>query len=498
MITALREVLISRPAMPSWITRGRTFVPRDGDAAVPAERFKTGLILQVLLSVGPAAGLLAIGSAQIAALYFWGILAILILRLAFLDHPMELLALIIAVSPFANLLRGFAFYSIIEIMFVAAVVYFYGRKSKDLIKVLRRYPLAVWMCAALCMFYAVSFIFTLTYEVNMRVFDLAGVVIMILILGSDREKLSASLLGMTIAGCAMGLAMMPLLTSMAGGRLGMIISNGHTLGNPVELGIPLALGLLGLIVDRGRWLTLQHSWALRYGLITVLIVLLVLTTSRAAWLVAVGGILCNLLFAKRSRVSSFLIIVFVVVAFQGLLVTKYGEDLQKGLDRTFGVDRTVDNRTSGRSDQWAVAYYAFTETAQHMLYGYGPGLGQFVYAEYSGRLQWISYAAGEERAWHSLYLQIAVETGLIGLIPLIVWLGVLVFKSIRWARRTSEMFPLTCLLGYLVIVLTVTGFDTATGTYLGIALLPVVRERRRHGAGTEGARNPYFLPENAP
>jgi O-antigen ligase len=268
----------------------------------------------------------------------------------------------------------------------------------------------------------------------------------------------------------------------------MIIVDGHTLGNPVELGVPLALALLGLMVDRGKWLTLRHSWVLRYSMVVVLIVLLVLTTSRAAWLVAAGGIVCNLLFAKRSRISSFLIIGLGVIAIQALLVTKYGEDLQKGLDRTFGMDRTMDNRTSGRSDQWAVAYYAFTETAPHMLYGYGPGLGQYVYAEYSGRLQWISYAAGEERAWHSLYLQTAIEGGLILLVPLLIWLGILAARNLRWARTTSEMFPLTCLLGYLVIVLTVTGFDTSTGTYLGIALLPAVRMRR-----TRRAKMPEFL-----
>jgi O-antigen ligase len=498
MITALREALIPRAELPAWLNRGQAALLAGGNPAVSAGRFRSNIVLQVLLCVAPAAGLIALGSAQIAALYFWGILAVLFLRLAFLDRPIELLALLIGIAPFANLLREFTLYSIVELLFVGAIVYYYGTASRDLLKVFRAFPFAVWMCVVLCVFYAVSFIFTRAYEINMRVFDLAGVVIVVLILGEDRQRLGAALLGMAITSCAMGLAMLPLLTSGAGGRLGMIISNGHTLGNPVELGVPLALGLLGLVVDRGQWLTLRHSWAFRYSLLSVMVVLLVLTTSRAAWLVVAGGIVCNLLFAKRSRISSFLIIAVGVVAIQALLVTKYGEDLQKGLDRTFGMDRTMDNRTSGRSDQWAVAYYAFTETAPHMLYGYGPGLGQYVYAEYSGRLQWIAYAAGEERAWHSLYLQIAIEAGLIGLLPLLIWLGILAYKNIRWARRTSEMFPLTCLLGFLVVIMTVTGFDTATGTYLGIALLPAVRVRRTARAGTMESRNPYFQWGNTP
>jgi hypothetical protein len=80
----------------------------------------------------------------------------------------------------------------------------------------------------------------------------------------------------------------------------------------------------------------------------------------------------------------------------------------------------------------------------------------------------------------------------------LIWLGVLLFKNIRWARRTSEMFPLTCLLGYLVIVLTVTGFDGATGMYLGIALLPAARVRWTAPAGILESRNPYFRRGNTP
>jgi O-antigen ligase len=78
-------------------------------------------------------------------------------------------------------------------------------------------------------------------------------------------------------------------------------------------------------------------------------------------------------------------------------------------------------------------------------------------------------------AWHSLYLQVAVEAGLAGLGPVVVWLILALVRILFWTRRAGVIFPLTCFVGYMMITLTVSGQDTNAGVLVGIGLLGTVR-----------------------
>jgi hypothetical protein len=59
---------------------------------------------------------------------------------------------------------------------------------------------------------------------------------------------------------------------------------------------------------------------------------------------------------------------------------------------------------------------------------------------------------------------------LLGLVPLLLWLGTIGARVLRWPLRSGFTFPLSCLFGYLCTALTVPGFDPGCGIYLGIGL----------------------------
>jgi O-antigen ligase len=83
-------------------------------------------------------------------------------------------------------------------------------------------------------------------------------------------------------------------------------------------------------------------------------------------------------------------------------------------------------------------------------------------------------------------MQVGVEAGLLGLVPVAMWLGVVLRQVWRQTTRSGLLFPLVCFLGYGVIVLTVSGNDVFSGLFLGIALSATVRRP----LGPDGAPAP--------
>jgi O-antigen ligase len=182
-----------------------------------------------------------------------------------------------------------------------------------------------------------------------------------------------------------------------------------------------------------------------------------------------------------------MVIGFGALAIQLVLMSPFGGGLQKGIERTFSEDRSSGNRTSGRSDQWVVSYYAFSESVERMIHGYGPGMGQDVYATYSRRIPTVEFKVGSRMALHSLYMQVGVEAGLIGLIPLVGWLLVGLYRAVRWSMIHGLQFPFVCFLGFILAAFTTSGFDTVSGSLLGVGL--IATSRRSPG------NNPSQVPE---
>ncbi len=216
-------------------------------------------------------------------------------------------------------------------------------------------------------------------------------------------------------------------------------------------------------------------------------------------MIAAVGIFATILFGGRRRWGMIVAVVAIALLVNLLLLSPYADMVQKGLDRTFSDERSAANRTSGRSDQWLVAEYVISKSAQNMILGYGPGRGIDIYERYSTRVPGITYNVGHRAAWHAFFMQLGVELGLVGFLPFIFGLLLAVGRVFAWTRRTKVLFPMMCMLGYVVIIFTVAGSDTMSASLLAIGLYHAQRTRegkrkipqRRQGLKTqEGGRMP--------
>jgi len=107
-----------------------------------------------------------------------------------------------------------------------------------------------------------------TYDANMRLLEFGLAVLCVYLLVGHQRLIVAALQGMAISGVTVSLAMLPHLDPTVG-RLGIIVQEGETMGNPITLGLPLAFTLLAAVADRGRWLGLENRTALRSLLVVV-------------------------------------------------------------------------------------------------------------------------------------------------------------------------------------------------------------------------------------
>jgi O-antigen ligase len=433
--------------------------------------FRRAGLAWVALCALPAAGLLMAGRLTVAADCFWVALAVTMAGLIVQRQPQLLLSVLLGVLPLINLFRGYgiAFYNVTLVVLAAGLGYYFLLAPAAWRDLCRQYRSALWLCALAAIYYALSVLGTGDYARNLRLFELCLAVLCTLVAGRSRGVLGTGLLGLVISACAIGVSMLP--HNMTVGRLGMVVIEGRGIGNPVQLGMALALSFLVLIVDRGQWLSWPQGRWWQWVLIAITAPLLALTTSRVAWLVSSGGMLMVFMVGRGQRLWILLALAVVAALFFAVLQSSFGPELQKGLDRTFGAERTLRNRTSGRSDQWAVAFKATTASWDRILWGYGPGQGPVVYARFSEKVEGVRFAVGQEMALHSLFMQVAVETGLVGLGLLLGWLAMVGVRVARWTLRHRKIFPLVCFSGYVVVVLTVSGNDTISAMMLGMGLL---------------------------
>jgi hypothetical protein len=69
-------------------------------------------------------------------------------------------------------------------------------------------------------------------------------------------------------------------------------------------------------------------------------------------------------------------------------------------------------------------------------------------------------------------------------------------KNFRWLRDNKLIFPLACLLGFALIIVTVSGNDSVSGTFLGLGLLATIRRNRAVNRGQSIGIRGVAQPEN--
>jgi O-antigen ligase len=234
--------------------------------------------------------------------------------------------------------------------------------------------------------------------------------------------------------------------------------DGARLGNPISFGIPAALVVLLSMADGGRWLMLRDRPGLRTAINALTGLLLVLSTSRGSWLVLIVGALVLMCTDHRQRkvlLGSFAALALFVVVWIQLEPSR---TLAHYFEETFSPDESWSKRTTGRAEQWAAIPHVVADSP---VWGFGPGNGRRISVLY----------AHKNIIWHSLYMQFAAETGLIGLAMLALMLGALVGRAWTHYQRAREVIPLIGIVGFLTIAISVPAIDGLSGMFVGLALI---------------------------
>jgi O-antigen ligase len=427
----------------------------------PNARLNRGLLLQVVVCVVPAMLALRAGHAAVAAHWFFTTLLGFLGANLILGGAASSLSLIIAVLPGLMLLRNYFLYNSVGVLLGIGIGNLLLRSPADF-RVVQRAGIT-WLLWLSTVYWLLSFMLTGEYHANLRTIEFVFAAGAIVLLSRHREQFASALHGQLVSLLSIGFAFFAL-----GDRLGYGRIEGTLIGNPVTFGVPLALLLILANADDGRWLLLQRRPSIRLLISLVTGVLLLFSTSRVSWLVATLSLVIILLLDRSHRRLALVSVALLVGATAIAVRTERGAFVTAWYERTFSPKRTLLQKTSGRSDQWVLFPEVMKEAP---IWGFGPGAGASIYARYSLLEPAIRFRRGQEMAWHSLYQQIAVETGIIGLAFLFIALALMVRSGHRTWRERGEVTPLLGALGFIIVAVTVSGLDAASGMFLGFGLL---------------------------
>src|SRR4051812_17715121 len=428
-----------------------TAAPSASVRAVGAT-YDKAVVGQIVAAVVPAMAAVAIGRPQIGAIYCLTVLFACLVYHFVTRTPAGASAVMIGTLPAWMLLRNYFFYNSIELV-LALCVFAWMEGGMGDFKAIWKDRVVRFFFAMFTLYWALAFLLTGSYASEMRAFELFFAALNVYLLGKHRRLLGTAFFGVAISVVAMGLGMLPYSD-----RLGMAVVGGTRLGNPISFGIPAALILLLSIGDGGRWLMLRDRPVFRSAVNALTGLLLVLSTSRGSWLVLLVGAIVILIADRRQR--GLLLGSFAVLALAVLLFTQltHSEVLSSYFEKTFSADESWSKRTTGRAEQWEAIPRVIADSP---VWGFGPGNGRRISVQY----------AHKNIIWHSLYMQFAAETGLLGLSLLIILLGALIRRAWRHYRRVGEVMPLVGILGFMTIGVSVPALDGLSGMFIGLALI---------------------------
>jgi O-antigen ligase len=420
---------------------------------VQSTGFDWTVITQVCICTIPAMATIDVAHPLWGARYLAGMLFLFLSYYVVTYDRYRFMSLLIGVSPALVLTRGLFFYnSIIAFLGMGVVLWAY-MSWKD-VKFVWDDP--TWKSFALLgfIYWFLSFVLVHSWIANLRVMELVFTTLAMCLLSTRRSYLATAFIGMGIAVTAYATAMLPYGDRLGEGEL----DNGEIIGNPILVGLPAALIVVLTLSDRGRYLLLEDKKIARIIVGLVAAEWLVLSGSRGSWMTT---LICLTIVFALSHISRKTILVMIgigVLATLLVLSTGRGEIITHVFNKTVDSDRSLANRTSGRSAQWEAIPLLFPLSP---IWGYGPGSGKDVNYIYTHR----------HLLFHSLYLDVIVETGLLGFIPLIFVLIMLVRRAILHYLRFGEVTPLVGITAFILIGLSVTAFDCISGVFIGLAFM---------------------------
>jgi O-antigen ligase len=362
-----------------------------------------------------------------------------------------MLALTVGLLPTLMLLRVFFVFSLLTAVLAGTILFCAAVLPREFARLRNNRLLFVFLIAA-TVYWWISFLVTRQYSSNLRVLELAFSATAVFLLAGHRAALRIAFLGLSISLFAEALGLSPY-----GERLGITEVGDTSIGNPIQFGLAATLILFLGTADNGRWLHAGPAWFVRSGLSLGALVCLIQSTSRGSWLVALGGFTLLVLFVKEQRKPVLAAALVGAGVIAGLVASGRADAAVKYFKKATAEERTLSQKTTGRFDQWAAIPRVMDDAP---FFGHGPGTGREVVERY----------VGVSLMWHSLYLQIAAESGLFGLALLACFLFALLRQAILYWRRTNEFVPLLALFSFCLIGVSVSGGDALSGAYLGLAL----------------------------
>ncbi|MGH9691530.1 MAG: O-antigen ligase family protein [Candidatus Acidiferrales bacterium] len=419
---------------------------------VRSSTFDWSVLIQLCVCVIPAMATIDMGQPLLGARYLAGSLFLLLGYHVLTRNRYKFMSLLVGAGPALGLTRGLFFYDSILVFLAVGSILWAIVCWKEVYFVWRD-PLWRWLACLCGLYWILSFAYLHNPGANVRAIEFVLATLAICLLSNRRSYLATAFIGAAIAASAYAIAMLPY-----GARLGEGDLGGDTIGNPILLGMPAALIVLLALSDRGRYLLLEKSVMGRLAVCIISVEWLILSGSRGSWLVAATCLALIFLLSKWSRKTMLLAIGVGCLVTLVVLATGRGSKVTHVFDKTVDSDRTLNSRTSGRYVQWEVLPAIF---AASPVWGWGPGSAPYVDSLYLHR----------HLVFHSLYLQVLVETGLVGFIPLLCILGAALYRATVHWRRFGEVTPLVGIVGFLMVGVSVTAFDFISGVFLGLALM---------------------------
>ena len=426
--------------------------PRAFGFAAP--RLHGDLLVQfaICLAPMPPAFLLGHSSPFLGQIAFFSGLGLLLAYHAIQSRPYHLLCLIVSCIPVLMLLRGIyiPYNSVVVLLgcgFACALVVpgefpgFWKRKA------------IFYLILGSVFYWWISVLYTGDYNRNLRTVDWALCIAIVVMLSERRSYLRTAMLGWGISAAVGGLMLLPY-----GDRLGLAVIDGTRIGNPILLGVPCAFVLLLSIAENGKWILPQRHNAWRVVVGFVCGMFLVFSTSRGSWLIALVGLLILVICDRGSRLPILALGSALALTLMVLENSSHVQAANRYLMKVISPDTSMEVKTTGRIEQWRAFPAAFWDSP---ILGFGPGMSRNVSLAYSG----------ENLVYHSLYLQIGAELGLVGLSVLTLLLVMLIRNGIVHFLRYGEIVPIIGTLSFLTMALSVTALDSLGGTLLGIGFI---------------------------